>query len=202
MSTTSGRAPPSELDRLAAVARLADDVDVRPSSRISRKPLRTSAWSSAISDADHADPSTAARRGRGSRRRRPRPALERAAEERDALAHPDEPVPAAGGRRAGAGAVVGTSRLSDLRLAVERTLPRRTGRVLRDVRQRLLDDPVGGEVDAGWSGRSLPRTSSVDVEPGCGAVEQRGRAPRVPVGASAGARRPRCAARRAAAASR
>ena len=48
MSTTSGRVLATSVDRLGAVGRLADDLDVglAPTSS-TEKPLRTSAWSSA-----------------------------------------------------------------------------------------------------------------------------------------------------------
>src|SRR5213078_4744075 len=88
--------------------------------RIIRKPPRTSAWSSAISTRVMARPRAAGARARGSRRSaawrglerqarvhavaaaRQRAGLERAAEQRCALAHPDQaaPAPVGGGAAA------------------------------------------------------------------------------------------------------
>src|SRR6478735_598175 len=85
--------------------------------------------------------------------------LERTAAQRDAFAHPCETVSRPVGRRLRV-AVVRDLEL-ELVLAPPQRHPRlRRACVLERVRERLLDEPVGGEVDAR---RQLPRLA-LDVE--------------------------------------
>src|SRR5438128_9053352 len=78
---------------------------------------------------------------------RSRTSLQLAAVDRDALAHPDEAVPASVAA-AGAAAVVAHRQL-DVPVAVANhdLRPQRAG-VLEGIRQALLDEPVGSQVDA------------------------------------------------------
>src|SRR5207247_793531 len=73
--------------------------------------------------------------------------LRPAAEQADALLHPDQAV--AGCADASADAVVLDLELDPVRSSADDDLRSGGVRVLERVRQRLLDDPVGGEVDAG-----------------------------------------------------
>ena len=96
------------------------------------------------------------RGGRGSQRQpsvdreaavRPRPALELAAEDSDALAHADEAVSAAAPLAAPAPVSAISSSSASGRKRTEHAGPRRPG-VLERVRQRLLHDPVRRDIDA------------------------------------------------------
>ena len=114
-----------------------------PSSRSSssRSPARTTAWSSTIRTRTltAAAPPTIERRARAL----PRLDLERAAEQRDPLAHALRPKPPSRSRRVEAAAVVLDQRRHrppSCASSTMLTLP--APRVLDDVRQRLLDDPV------------------------------------------------------------
>ena len=136
-------------------------------SRITRKPLRTSAWSSAISDADHVGVSErAAVRGRRSRRRvrrRPRACRRRA---RPARASRSVRGPAVA-RSARPCAVVDDLELDRVAARSGRRPRRRRPGVLERVGQRLLHDPVGGEVDAGRAAaRGSPSIAQLDRQPG------------------------------------
>ena len=132
-----------------------------------------------------------------------RPGLERAAEHRRALAHPRDP--AAGAVRGRAPCRRGRRRGRRARAApgAERTVTsaRRRAGVAQRVRERLLHDPVGGQVDArgqrGRVGRDLARARRPRGRRRAAARRAR-RAGRGPA-AGAPARRRRPAARRRAA---
>ena len=161
-------------------------------SRIIRKPPRISAWSSAISTrmvtaarpvAGDREPRTDEEPAAGTRAR----SSSVAAEERHALAHPDQAVaarrrpPAAGPRRRRSTSSV--DRLAAV--AQQRRARGAVPAVLQRVRERLLDDAIGGQVDAGRqrpgvafddqlhrrvpSRASVPSSSSSRSNPGCGA---------------------------------
>ena len=66
-----------------------------------------------------------------------------------ALAHADEAVPVARGGAVGAGAAVFDLQPELCRLPFQPDRGGRPARVLPDVGERLLEDPVGGEVEAG-----------------------------------------------------
>ena len=114
-------------------------------STISRKPLRTSAWSSAMRtrigtgsvDRDPGRDEIAAARARAG--------VDAAAEHGDALAHADR----GRCRRSSSPPPVPSSRISSAELvAVADAHGRVLGvRVLERVRQRLLHDPIGGKID-------------------------------------------------------
>ena len=76
-----------------------------------------------------------------------RSARERAAGDRRAVAHADDPVAGQHLLR-GAGAVVADAELHDALSVGHLDVDVRSGRVAARVRQRLLDDAIGGEVDA------------------------------------------------------
>src|SRR6185437_12037204 len=84
----------------------------------------------------------------------PRPALELAAVERDALAHADQAVPAA---LALATALTGVGDVElEVALAVAQTHRRRcAAAVLERVGQPLLDHAIGGQVEPGWERHRL-----------------------------------------------
>ena len=111
-----------------------------------------------------------------------RPALDHASVQRDALAHAREPVAAP--RVAVAQPVVRDLELERVRLPVHRDPGVGRPCVLERVRQRLLDDAVGGEVDSRLQLARLPLDLELDREargaapsssesivpiPGCGA---------------------------------
>ena len=173
MSTTSGREAPRQPDGRLAVRGLGDDLMSGCASRIIRKPARTSAWSSATSTRRVGAPAADRPRPRASgalagtscvaARRQPGPDgvaaaepgtdLDPSAGQRRPLAHPDQAA-------SGAVAVRGRLRAAPAGAVVEDLDPELVGllrevdhgpgtvRVAERVRQRLLDDPVGGHVDA------------------------------------------------------
>ena len=75
---------------------------------------------------------------------RPPAGVEPAAVERDAFTHADEAVPAARRPLRRSRAVVGDLELERVRAVANVDASRALARVLERVRQRLLDDPVGG----------------------------------------------------------
>jgi hypothetical protein len=135
------------LERLAAVLRLADHRHVGLGVDHHPQPARTSAWSSTRKTRVTPAASRVVRRRRQPgadlvAAARSRPGVHRAAVQRDALAHPGQPVAltVTGGRRA---PVVADAQL-DLRLEVAQHdlhAPRRD-RVPEHVGQRLLGDPM------------------------------------------------------------
>jgi hypothetical protein len=91
--------------------------------------------------------------------------LDRPAEDRDSLAHPDQPVASAACADAPAGAVV-----DDLQLDAVAQIPdldphAPAAGVLEDVRERLLDDPVRGQLDCGRKRPRLPDGAQLGLEP-------------------------------------
>ena len=118
-------------------------------SRIMRRPARTSAWSSAIEDADHSPPPSSGRRARTAK---PPPGsragLQLAAVELDALAHADEPVAVRARRPGGRRRRRRTSSASEAGVVAHRHRGRDAAGVLEHVRQRLLDHAVRRSVDA------------------------------------------------------
>ncbi|MDP9136066.1 MAG: hypothetical protein M3N56_14705 [Actinomycetota bacterium] len=92
-----------------------------------------------------------------------------AAEERRALAHPDESLAVvAGVRRRRAAAVVGDLKFElGCAVADDDASARRAG-VLERVGERLLDDPVGGQVDARSQRDGLALEPQLDRQPGAG----------------------------------
>src|SRR4051812_20038741 len=94
-----------------------------------------------------------------------RPGLERTAAQGHPLAHPGEAVPGA------VRGCIGTPVVRDLELQLVVTPPQRHPRargpgVLERVRERLLDETVRGEVDAGRELAFLALDLEVDLEPG------------------------------------
>ena len=89
-------------------------------------------------------------------RRAARPGRQLAAVERHALAHADEPVPAAVGRRVVPPAVVGHLEAQLARAVLQAHRRARRAGVPEGVGQALLHDPVGGQVDAGRQRPGLP----------------------------------------------
>ena len=134
------------------------------SSRIIRKPSRTSVWSSAISTRDH----VLARNGSRARTRKPPcsggAGLELAAEERGTLAHADQTVPA-GRRRRRARAVVVDLELQRVGREAHEHLSLRRACVLERVRQRLLHDPKRRKIDPGRQRPRVPSTTSSTGSP-------------------------------------
>ena len=151
-------------------------------SRIILNPARTSAWSSAIrmrtvisggllghgregsrAHACSARPSTGMRARTSKPPPARRPGVQLAAEDAHALAHADEPVAAAAhaAGRAGPGPAVADLQLDVLAAVADVHLGRRGAGVLDGVGDRLLDDAVGGEVDARRAaGGARPRRSA------------------------------------------
>ncbi len=149
--TTSGASSIAPLDRRAPVGRLAHDLDRLVAREHRARPARIRSSSSTSSTRTGVTGAPAPRRGTGSRARtRKRPSrsagVEPAAEQGRALAHADEAVPVrADGRRRRTGLVTVSSSSS----ARERDLDVGAARAVAGrVRQRLLQDPVGGPVDA------------------------------------------------------
>src|SRR5690242_9795179 len=150
-----------------------------------RKALRSSAWSSAsrtrivirtptgrwsravvlgrgragLDGQDRMDAETAAVAGAGG---------EGAAQRGDALAHAEQPVPAAGGVvEVPAGAVVEDGDLDVGSDAYDADLGPRVGAgVLPHVGQGLLDDPVRGQVDGGGQAGALVAAGDLDAQSG------------------------------------
>ena len=156
----------------------------------------------------------AARPRPGTRRRGPAPVRSDAADGGGPLAHAEQPVPRPSApptagprpRRAGPGPLSLTRSRSESRAVAQFDVDRGARRVPPGVGQRLLHDPVGGQLDA----RVERRDRAGDDQPGArprglpGAVDQLGqlRQPRLRMPVADGVvRRPR-GARRAAAASR
>ena len=138
----------AQLDGLRAVGGLARPPRGRARTRGSAgSPPRTSAWSSARSTRITA---AAAAAWRGRRSRRPGPRRLRARRHRPAPARACRPGRARRRPRGavGAAAVVADASSSASRPSVERTSAAAPGRVLAHVRERLLHDPVGREVEA------------------------------------------------------
>jgi hypothetical protein len=102
-----------------------------------------------------------------------------------ALAHADEAVAVARRGAVRAGAAVGRpAARSVLGCQSSSTSAARPARVLADVGQRLLEDPVGGEVEAGGQLARLARPRQRDLDPGAFArSDQRARAARARAGA-------------------
>ena len=178
-----GRQARDAVDGLVAVRRLADDLDVGVV--LEHEPEARPYERLVVGDHDadaHRDACRSAEGGAiGSRawtRKPPAGApadVERPAVERDALAHPDEPVPAiAVMARGGPAAVVADLDLHRACLvAHEHASPRPAG-VLGRVRQRLLDDPVGGKIDAGRERDRLALHAQLDAQAAvAGAVGER-----------------------------
>ena len=150
MRTTSGRSRRDELDGLAPVGGLADDLDVGGRAQQHREAAAHERLVVGDRDPDHsgtprtgagddAEPAAGRRAGR-----------ERAAVHADALAHAHEPVAAVGRAAVDAATVVGDLEPDRAGLVVDhRRWRSRRARVLQHVRQRLLHDAVRGEVDAG-----------------------------------------------------
>ena len=185
ISTTSGRgrARPARAPRARRRPRR------RPRGRARRrgscaKPARTSAWSSTTTMRTVTAPCGPATRDRRQRRRRAAaaarrtakpppargPASTRAAVERDPLAHADQAV--AGPSPAASAAAPRPSSMTSICSSAGSTHDRHRGAgrpgVLERVGQRLLHDPVGGQVDAGGSWSRSPCTVELDVEAGVG----------------------------------
>src|SRR5438876_991002 len=78
-----------------------------------------------------------------------RPRAELTAEELDALAHSDQAV-AGSWSRCRTAAVVADRQLKCVGRVIDQHLDPVGVRVLEHVRDRLLDDPVSGEIDRGW----------------------------------------------------
>ena len=162
ISTTSGSQLAGELDRLGAVARLADDLDVRPARGSAGSPCATSSWSSASrtrivgpcsgSLARTANPPS----GRGSGVQ----LAAVAARTRSRMPTRPWPPPGACGRARAPGRGRATASSSASVAPVERDRGGRAARVLAHVGQRLLDDPVGGEVDARRQRAAARRSTS------------------------------------------
>ena len=88
------------------------------------------------------------------------PGVEAAAEQRDALAHPEESVPSLGALAARRGLRwVGNAQFQLVVAVGDRDLGR-SAAVAGGVRERLLQDPVDGLVEP-WGERSWPKRRSV-----------------------------------------
>ena len=139
-------------------------------SRILRRPTRTRAWSSAIRTRRH-------RIGSRTRTANPplgcRPASRLAAVECHALAHADEPVTAARDWRRVAGAVVGDLELERVRAVANVDARARLTCVLERVRQRLLHDPVGRQLDPDRQLASLAFDLELDRKAGFSELRRR-----------------------------
>ena len=155
ISTTSGRSALRQRHRLRRRRAASPTTSISPvASSTARKPARISGWSSAISEPQRRLTAAAPRAPR-SRAVAAAAGLERAAEQRDPLAHADGARARAGRAPAlGAGAVVEDRQLELVGAVAQAHLGAQRPRVLDHVGQRLLDDPVGREVDAG---RQRPR---------------------------------------------
>ena len=205
ISTTSGAQRRGGLDGLGTVGRLADDLDVALGARGScGSRSRTSAWSSAIRTRIVVRLRAAAGARAPRSRRSARPGVERAAVERDALAHPDEAVAAAVGRAARAGpssrprARAPSAAVADGDLGA----PAPPG-VLERVRERLLHDPVRGQVDARRQRHAArPRCAARPAARPRDLLDERVEPASPGCGASASSSSPRRAAPRAGAAAR
>src|SRR6202040_2624099 len=93
------------------------------------------------------------------------PGLELAAEERDTLAHPDQPVSRRGGRITPvAGAVVADVESEHRFRVMHPDIDAPGARMLENVGGCLLHDSVGGQVDGRWQGSRLAVDSGVDLE--------------------------------------
>ena len=148
ISTTSGSCVRAAASACVAVGRLADDRDVRLGVEHHPQSLADELLVVGDDDLDHALSGSGSRAwtakppsGRGT-------ACEFAAEQRDALAHADEPVARPGSsalRLPAPSSTTSIVRASGWRRI--RTMRARGARVLEGVRQRLLDDAVDGEVD-------------------------------------------------------
>ena len=145
--TTSGLCSMRLEDGALGVRRLADRLDVRLGVEHARRP---GADDGVVVDDQDADASSQRHLG-DERRPRAGRRLDREppADERDALAHADEPEPVVRGRvRVEARAVVLDDRGDATpALRVSRMLTRARAGVLDDVRQRLLHDPVERRLD-------------------------------------------------------
>src|SRR5213076_112 len=145
ISTTSGRSRRASVTASSPSPASPTTVVSGSVSKIFRRPTRTSAWSSAIRTVVIGSAA-----GRARRSRRSAAGVEAAAVERHTLAHAHEAVPAGCCRRRGSGAVVGDLELERVRRVADLDPRPRLARVLQRVRQRLLHDPVGGQLDPDW----------------------------------------------------
>ena len=142
-------------------------------SRIIRKPARISAWSS-TSSTRMLMPAPAVGWGARARTAKPpsgsRARLHDAAVHRRALAHADEAVAAARVAQlvvvARALAVVLDAQHHLVRLVGDRHACARARRVLERVGERLLDDPVRGQVDAGGQLDRVAGHAQLHAQPG------------------------------------
>ena len=150
-------------DRLRAVAGLADHLDrVRSASSTAAKPARISGWSSAMTTRRRL--TTRRRSGSDAGTSKPRPSRGPAAERRRRASHarsrmPTRPWPPGRACRRDAAAVVGDRELERVRRGSRAsTVACAAARVLDDVGERLLHDPVGGQLDArGRAAAARPR---------------------------------------------
>ena len=180
ISTTSGRCSRASAHRLGAVGRLADHLDVGLARRAARgSPPRTSAWSSASTTGSRVDrPAAGIRPRRGSRR--PAAAASRARPPSAAARSrmPMMPVARPGTADRAAPSPSSSTGHRERVVAVVERAPSRGSRagVPDDVGERLLHDPVGGELDRRRAARG-PRPVAVvrTVEPGRGRCGRPGR---------------------------
>src|SRR6266853_629504 len=153
-------------------------------SRIIRKPARTSAWSSTMRTRIKPPPCPPPEGeglltgiGGGNVQRQTgvdressgtiAACMKLAAEQRDTLAHPDQPVSRRGGRIAPvAGAIVADVESEHRFRVMHPDIDAPCAGMLENVGRCLLHDSVSGQVDGRWEGSRLAIDSGVDLEPG------------------------------------
>ena len=175
ITTTSGCEALGDIDPVLAVGGLADDLDVRLVLEDHPEP---GPHELLVVDQDHPDRgahrSTAGCESSGSRACTRKPVevgrgLEVAGVQRHPLAHPDQAAPAAGALAdvaAPRAALVGDLDVDGARLVRDAHPGTGAAGVLERVGERLLDDPVGGQLDARIDWWTLALHRQLDREAG------------------------------------